>query len=56
MYLMDSNAFMEANRLYYAFDIAPRILEVAGSPIAGRAGWLDRCRQGRDHSWPRRSR
>jgi hypothetical protein len=23
MYLLDSNAFMEANRLYYAFDIAP---------------------------------
>ena len=24
MYLLDANAFMEANRLYYAFDIAPR--------------------------------
>ena len=23
MYLLDSNAFIEANRLYYAFDIAP---------------------------------
>ncbi|MBN9619004.1 MAG: DUF4411 family protein [Actinobacteria bacterium] len=23
MYLLDANAFMEANRLYYAFDIAP---------------------------------
>jgi hypothetical protein len=23
MYLVDANAFMEANRLYYAFDIAP---------------------------------
>ena len=23
MYLLDSNAFMEANRLYYGFDIAP---------------------------------
>jgi len=23
MYLLDANAFMEANRLYYAFDLAP---------------------------------
>jgi hypothetical protein len=23
MYLLDANAFMEASRLYYAFDIAP---------------------------------
>ncbi len=23
MHLLDANAFMEANRLYYAFDIAP---------------------------------
>jgi len=24
MYLLDANAFIEASRLYYAFDIAPR--------------------------------
>jgi len=24
MYLLDANAFIEANRLYYAFDIALR--------------------------------
>ena len=36
MYLMDSNAFMEANRLYYAFDLAPGFWDWLGaSSLAG---------------------
>lgn len=37
MYLMDSNAFIEATRLYYAFDIAPGFWEWLGdSSLSGR--------------------
>lgn len=37
MYLLDSNAFMEANRLYYAFDIAPGFWVWLGDPsLLGR--------------------
>ncbi len=32
MYLLDANAFMEANRLYYAFDIAPGFWTWLGDP------------------------
>jgi predicted nucleic acid-binding protein len=32
MYLLDANAFMEANRLYYAFDIAPGFWTWLSSP------------------------
>lgn len=32
MYLLDSNAFMEASRLYYAFDLAPGFWAWLGSP------------------------
>lgn len=35
MYLLDSNAFMEANRLYYAFDIAPGFWTWLGDPSLG---------------------
>lgn len=31
MYLLDSNAFMEASRLYYAFDLAPAFWAWLGS-------------------------
>lgn len=42
MYLMDSNAFMEANRLYYAFDIAPGFWEWLGDPsLVGQVGSID---------------
>lgn len=42
MYLMDSNAFMEANRLYYGFDIAPGFWEWLGDPsLAGQVGSID---------------
>ncbi len=32
MYLLDANAFMEANRLYYGFDIAPGFWTWLGDP------------------------
>lgn len=32
MYLIDANAFMEANRLYYGFDIAPGFWTWLGDP------------------------
>lgn len=32
MYLLDANAFIEANRLYYAFDIAPGFWTWLGDP------------------------
>ncbi len=32
MYLLDANAFMEASRLYYAFDIAPGFWTWLGDP------------------------
>jgi hypothetical protein len=42
MYLMDSNAFMEANRLYYAFVIAPGFWDLLGdSSLAGRVASID---------------
>lgn len=36
MYLLDANAFMEANRLYYAFDIAPGFWTWLGDPLLAR--------------------
>lgn len=42
MYLMDSNAFMEANRLYYAFDIAPGFWDwLGGASLAGQVASID---------------
>lgn len=42
MYLMDSNAFMEANRLYYAFDLAPGFWDwLGGSSLAGQVASID---------------
>lgn len=35
MYLLDANAFMEANRLYYAFDLAPGFWIWLGGPTHG---------------------
>ena len=29
MHLLDANAFIEASRFYYAFDLAPRLLALA---------------------------
>ena len=42
MYLLDSNAFMEANRLYYGFDIAPGFWTWLASPtLADQVGSID---------------
>ena len=42
MYLLDANAFMEANRLYYGFDIAPGFWTWLGDPsLAGKAASID---------------
>lgn len=42
MYLLDANAFMEANRLYYAFDIAPGFWTWLGDPsLAGKVASID---------------
>lgn len=42
MYLLDANAFMEANRLYYAFDLAPGFWTWLGDPsIAGQVASID---------------
>jgi hypothetical protein len=42
MYLLDANAFMEANRLYYAFDIAPGFWTWLAHPdLAGQLGSVD---------------
>lgn len=42
MYLMDSNAFMEANRLYYAFDLAPGFWDwLGGSSLAGQVASIN---------------
>lgn len=42
MYLLDANAFMEASRLYYAFDIAPGFWEWLGSSsLTGQVGSID---------------
>ena len=42
MYLLDANAFMEANRLYYAFDIAPGFWTWLGDPsLAGEVASID---------------
>jgi len=42
MYLLDANAFMEANRLYYAFDIAPGFWTWLGDPsLAGQVASID---------------
>jgi predicted nucleic acid-binding protein len=39
MYLLDANAFMEANRLYYAFDIAPGFWAwLSDSSLKGQIG------------------
>ncbi|MFN0281107.1 MAG: DUF4411 family protein [Kineosporiaceae bacterium] len=45
MFLLDANAFMEANRLYYAFDIAPGFWTwLGGSTLAGQVGSIDAIR------------
>lgn len=42
MYLLDANAFMEATRLYYAFDIAPGFWTWLGdSSLAGQVSSID---------------
>jgi len=42
MYLLDANAFMEANRLHYAFDIAPGFWTWLGDPsLAGQVASID---------------
>lgn len=42
MYLLDANAFMEANRHYYAFDIAPGFWAwLADSSLSGQVGSID---------------
>ena len=42
MYLLDANAFMEASRLYYGFDIAPGFWSWLGDPaLAGRVASID---------------
>lgn len=42
MYLLDANAFMEANRLYYAFDIAPGFWTWLGDPsLTGQVASID---------------
>lgn len=42
MYLLDANAFMEANRLYYAFDIAPGFWTWLGdSSLAGQVASIE---------------
>jgi hypothetical protein len=42
MYLLDANAFMEANRLYYAFDIAPGFWNWLGdNSLARKVGSID---------------
>ncbi len=56
MYLLDANAFIEANRLYYAFDIAPgsgpesQSHEAATDPNRGTAMGDRRGRPNRRHS------
>ncbi|WZH53398.1 MAG: DUF4411 family protein [Nocardioides alkalitolerans] len=42
MYLLDANAFMEASRLYYAFDIAPGFWSWLGDPaLAGQVASIE---------------
>lgn len=42
MHLLDANAFMEANRLYYAFDLAPGFWTwLGGSNLSGKVGSID---------------
>lgn len=42
MYLLDANAFMEASRLYYAFDIAPGFWTwLGGSSLAADVASID---------------
>ncbi len=42
MYLLDANAFMEANRLYYAFGIAPGFWRWLGDGrLGGEVGSID---------------
>lgn len=39
IYLLDSNAFMEAARLYYGFDMVPAFWSwLKGKPLSGRVG------------------
>lgn len=42
MYLLDANAFMEANRMYYSFDIAPGFWSwLADQSLAGQVASID---------------
>lgn len=46
MHLLDANAFMEANRLYYAFDIAPGFWKWLGDgSLAGQVGSIEAIRE-----------
>lgn len=46
MYLLDANAFMEAYRLYYAFDIAPGFWKWLGdSSLARQVGSIDAVKE-----------
>ncbi|MFT3888722.1 MAG: DUF4411 family protein [Arachnia sp.] len=46
MYLMDSNAFMEASRTYYGFDIAPGFWTWLGDPaLRGKVGSIDAVKE-----------
>ena len=46
MYLLDANAFMEADRLYYACDIAPGFWAWLGNPaLAGQVASIDAIRE-----------
>lgn len=46
MYLLDANAFMEASRLYYAFDLAPGFWAWLGDvSLTGKVGSIDSVRE-----------
>jgi hypothetical protein len=45
IYLLDANAFMEAARLYYGFDMAPGFWTwLQGDPLSGRVGSIQAVR------------
>jgi hypothetical protein len=46
IYLLDANAFMEASRTYYAFDLAPNFWEwLESSDLEGRIGSVELVKQ-----------
>lgn len=45
IYILDSNALMEPNRTYYAFDLAPSFWEwLSSSSLEGRVASIDRVK------------